>query len=109
MAGFQMGEIVFILFLMRMPVHVHQMWGLLFLFWWREDLYSRDGPVFFKLLRSPGIDSARCSLTDRYDIPILTRFLAPIDWSKIPAQIWDEMVPNFMENLYALFWTKKPG
>ncbi len=47
---------------------------------------TRDG--IFKRLRSPGIDSASlCSLVGRYDNPIPTRFLAPIDRSKIPAQI----------------------
>ncbi len=47
----------------------------------------------FKLLRSPGIDSnesippayAVCSLAGRYDNPIPTRFLAPIELLKIPA------------------------
>ncbi len=48
----------------------------------------------FKLLRSPRIDSKEpippdcvCSLAGRYDNPIPTRFLAPIDSLKIPAQI----------------------
>ncbi len=42
----------------------------------------------FKLLRRPGIDSdSLCRLAGRYDNPIPTRFLAPIDCSKIPAQI----------------------
>jgi hypothetical protein len=46
---------------------------------------TRDG--IFKLLRSPGIDSASlCSLAGRYDNPIPTQFLASIDCSKIPAQ-----------------------
>jgi hypothetical protein len=45
----------------------------------------RDG--IFKLLRIPGIDSASpCSLAGRYNNPIPTRFLAPIDCSKIPTQ-----------------------
>jgi hypothetical protein len=45
----------------------------------------RDG--IFKFLRSQGIDSASlCSLAGRYDNPIPTRFLAPIDYSKFPAQ-----------------------
>jgi hypothetical protein len=40
----------------------------------------------FLLLRSPGIDSASlCSLASRYDNPISTRFLAPMDCSKIPV------------------------
>jgi hypothetical protein len=39
----------------------------------------------FKLLRSPGIDFASlCSMSGRYENPIPTRFLAPIDCSKIP-------------------------
>jgi hypothetical protein len=42
----------------------------------------------FKLLRSPGIDSKE-SVPPAYVAlhPILTRFLAPIDRSKIPAQV----------------------
>ncbi len=44
-----------------------------------------------KLLRSPriqGIISASlCSLTGRYDNPIPTRFLSPLDRYKIPAQL----------------------
>jgi hypothetical protein len=37
--------------------------------------------------RFQGINSANlCSLADRYDNPIPTRFLAPIDCFKIPAQ-----------------------
>ncbi len=45
---------------------------------------TRDG--IFKLLRSPGIDSASLSsLAGRYDNRISTRFLAPIDCSKISA------------------------
>jgi hypothetical protein len=52
----------------------------------------RDG--IFKLLRSPGIDSASlCSLAGRYDNPI--RSLAPMDCSKIPEQ------------LYRLYWEEK--
>jgi hypothetical protein len=35
-----------------------------------------------------GIDSTYlCSLADRYDNPIPTRFIAPIDCPKIPAQV----------------------
>jgi hypothetical protein len=46
---------------------------------------TRDG--ILKLLTSPGIDSASiCSLSGRDDNPIPTRFLAPIDCSKIPAK-----------------------
>jgi hypothetical protein len=36
-----------------------------------------------KRLRGQGIDSA--SLSGRYDNPVPTRFLAPIDCSKIPS------------------------
>jgi hypothetical protein len=44
----------------------------------------RDG--IFKLLRSLGIDSAiLCSLAGRYDNPVPTWLLAPIDYYKIPA------------------------
>ncbi len=50
-------------------------------------------------VRSPEIDSASlCSLTGRYDNPILTRFLAHIDCLKIPAQILSRstfLFPNF--------------
>ncbi len=43
-------------------------------------------PVFLKLLRSQGIDSASlCSPAGLYDNFIPTRFLAPTDCSKIPA------------------------
>jgi hypothetical protein len=46
---------------------------------------SRDG--IFKLLGILGIDSASlCSRAGRYDKPIPTRFLAPVDCSQIPAQ-----------------------
>jgi hypothetical protein len=46
----------------------------------------RDG--IFKLLRRAGIDSASLySLAGRYDNPIPTRFLAPVECSKIPAQL----------------------
>jgi hypothetical protein len=40
----------------------------------------------FKVLRSPRTNSASiCSLAGRYDNPIPTRFLAPLDCLKIPA------------------------
>ncbi len=59
--------------------------------------YLWDG--IFKLLRSPwiklkGIDFASlCSLAGRYDNPIPTQFLAPIDCYKIPAQsIYDKKI-----------------
>jgi hypothetical protein len=47
--------------------------------------------VFKNLQESPGIDSkesipSTCSPAGRYDNPIPTRFLAPINCSKIPAQ-----------------------
>ena len=48
---------------------------------------SRDGN--FKLLRISGIDSASLrSQAGRYDNPIPTRFLAPIDSLKIPALLY---------------------
>jgi hypothetical protein len=56
-----------------------------------------SGVVFFKLIRSPGIDSKEsiptslCSLAGRNDTAIPTRFLAPIECSKIPAQLVDGM------------------
>jgi hypothetical protein len=54
--------------------------------------YTRAG--IFKLLWSPGIDSREwippayvlCSLVGRYDNPIPTWFLAPIDCLKLLAQ-----------------------
>jgi hypothetical protein len=59
----------------------------------------------WKRLRSPGIDSKESVFAGRYDNPILTRFLAPIDCSKIPAQEdndtagYDE-VPNRPMQIY---------
>ncbi len=48
----------------------------------RNTLEHRDG--IFTLLRSPGIDSTSLyNQADRYDNPIPTRFLAPVDYSKI--------------------------
>jgi len=53
--------------------------------------FSLSGTRIFKLLRSPRIDSKGtnssrlCSLAGRYDNPIPTRSLAPIDGLKIPA------------------------
>jgi hypothetical protein len=39
--------------------------------------------------RSPRIDSASlCILAGRYDNPLPTRFLAPIECLKIPARVW---------------------
>jgi hypothetical protein len=56
--------------------------------------------VFLKLLRSSGINSASpCPLAGWYDNPIPTRFLAPIDCSKIPAQLYtsnDSPHPRFV-------------
>jgi hypothetical protein len=54
-------------------------------------LFGSDGKEIrygiFTSLRSPGIDSTSlCSQAGRYDNPIPSRFLAPIDCSKIPAQ-----------------------
>jgi hypothetical protein len=57
----------------------------------RVVVTARQSPNFetFKELRNrfKGINSASlCSLAGRYDNPIPTRFLAPIDCLKIPAQ-----------------------
>jgi hypothetical protein len=50
----------------------------------QHSFYTRDS--IFKLLKSPGIDvNSLCSLAGWYENPIPTRFLAPIDYSKIPA------------------------
>jgi len=60
---------------------------------------NRCGGIF-KLLWNPGIDSASlCSLAGRYDNPIPTHFLAPVDCSKIPALISDggRFKPAFAE------------
>jgi hypothetical protein len=52
----------------------------------------------FKLLRSPGIDSASlCSLAGRYANPIPTQFLAPIDCFcrvKLCAKIFRLTIPK---------------
>jgi hypothetical protein len=50
-----------------------------------------------KLLRSPEIDSSLCSLAGRYDNPIPTHFLAPIDCSKIPALEWEYLEEKGLE------------
>jgi hypothetical protein len=47
---------------------------------------------FFRLLWSPGIDqeidsASLCSLAGRHDNPIPTRFLVPIDFLQMPAQV----------------------
>ncbi len=44
-----------------------------------------------------GMNSASlCSLAGRYDNPIPTWFLAPIDYLKIPAQVWSKWAGNFV-------------
>jgi hypothetical protein len=58
----------------------------------RHQLGENRGGIF-KLLSSPGIESKEsfrqpCSLAGRYDNPIPTRILAPIDCSKIPALLF---------------------
>ncbi len=63
--------------------NVSSLTGKRWAFTWPEKIeeFYRDG--IFKLLRSPGIDSARlCSLAGRYNNSIPFRFLAPIDCSK---------------------------
>ncbi len=70
----------------------------------REDELKVSSPSsllprarIFKRLWSPGIDSkalfsaSLCSLAGRYDYPIPTRCLAPIDFLKIPAQCCGSM------------------
>ncbi len=58
----------------------------------RLSLYRPTQSPNFKTFKEPknrfqGINSASlCSLAGRYDNPIPTRFLAPIDCLKIPAQ-----------------------
>jgi hypothetical protein len=58
--------------------------------------------------RFQGIDSVSLwSLAGRYDNPIPARFLAPIDCSKIPAQLGDRKlahVPMFDDNVYNIFF-----
>ncbi len=52
---------------------------------------------YFKVVRSPGINSASlCTLAGRYDNPIPTPFLAPIDSFKIPALVgwYDNPTPT---------------
>ncbi len=64
--------------------------GLVLDMWW---LMSTDNE-FLNILRSPRIDfkesrnnsASLCSLAGRYDNPIPTQFLAPMDSLKIPAQ-----------------------
>jgi hypothetical protein len=59
--------------------------------------------------RFQGIDSASlCSLAGRYDNTIPTRFLAPIDYTKIPAQVVAEEQPTVLrvfliEKIYGRF------
>ncbi len=56
----------------------------------------------FKCLWGPGIDSqginsaSLCILAGQYDNPIPPRFLGPIDFLKIPAQVgrYDNPVPT---------------
>jgi hypothetical protein len=60
--------------------------------YWLSSECPRPEAVFFNLCgprnRFQRIDSASlCSLASRYDNLIPIRFLAPIDWSKIPAQV----------------------
>ncbi len=72
----------------RNPYVVLALWLQYFLHCWNNIARSRT----FKLLRRLGIDlrngfrQPMYSLACRYDNPIPTRFLAPLDCSKIPAQ-----------------------
>ncbi len=79
----------------------------------REWMFISGIKDSFKLLRSPGIDSASlCSLSGRYDNPAPTRFLVPIvivHNPKIPAQLflrypwlqWDLIFPPIKYNIRA--------
>jgi hypothetical protein len=64
-------------------------------------------PVFsariFKLLRNPGIDSKKPihSLAGRYDNPIPSRFLGPIDCFKIPVLDHRRLLEYILESLLA--------
>jgi hypothetical protein len=49
---------------------------------------------WFQVIDSAGLNS---SLAGRYDNPIPTRFLAPIDCSKIPAQLGNRVVVSMGE------------
>jgi hypothetical protein len=58
---------------------------------WME--VKRTEAVFFKLLRSPGIDSKELipqayALAGMYNDPIQARFLVPLDCSQVPAKCW---------------------
>ncbi len=59
----------------------------------------------FKELRNifHGIDSASlCSLAGRYDNPVPSRFLGPIDWSKMPAQctVHNNLMVDLVKQLF---------
>jgi hypothetical protein len=80
---------------------------------WSFRPASRDG-IFKHFLRSPGIDSKESippsyvpsSLAGWYDNPTPSRFLAPIDCSKIPAQSLhrlEESIPGLFKSF------KKPS
>ncbi len=58
----------------------------------------------FKLLKSPRIDPKEPihSLAGRYDNPIPSRFLAPIDCLQIPAQISDRYLKKFTNKIIIL-------
>ncbi len=67
------------------------------LFSFAKFLNTRNG--IFILLRIPGIDSVSlCGLAGRYDNPIPTRFLAPIDCYKIPALV-SHFIPAKMDRV----------
>ncbi len=53
---------------------------------------SRTEPVFLNVYGAQELISASlCSLAGRYDNPIPTRCLAPIDFKKIPALAMEKM------------------
>jgi hypothetical protein len=54
-----------------------------------------------------GTDSASlCSLAGRYDNPIPTQFLAPIDCSKIPARLWRLYISPVLNIIYTFSLSK---
>ncbi len=83
-----------ILNLMRFRIHLLTWMRILVLLFTRMRILNIDTTPssfnffwarIFKCFWGPGIDSSLCSLAGRYDNPIPPRFLAPIDFLKIPA------------------------
>jgi len=86
---------------------------------WTLNTVSKDAPSYSQVRTCPqqrryfytykeprnrfqGIySSSLCSLADRYDNPICTRFLAPIDCSELPAQ-------KSFKNYIHIYYITKP-